>query len=537
MEEKNFLGVDLQQFVTQNKGNSMYYQPIERPGALGQESPAFSTDSTQMEPDFFIAPIQGKIDVLTTSIIEQISRKLSFASLPSRDEIDAYELGELVATYGSEGAPNGELFKQSLQEMGLTAVLREVARKLNETRLSLIDRAILSQPTLAMYTYFRAIVGFNLKDVEGIISNVHSSLVKIKRGLNLELVDVVIDTQYLDANEVDRAFLKEKLGNHKFSYKEGEPAKVIEELYNNRKKGGDLYYKVEEFLASGVVKVPPSANRDVLIEQMVKYLIGAGFAPQPVAPLSQPMGVSLEGNEAEQTAEEGLDASPIQEGSQEEVQEEQVEEVVEEAPKSEYQVEGRIVNSSENPIVGIKVRAWDKDTFGKNDLLGEETLTDEKGYYVIPYTAEDFMDGGRERGGAADIMIHVIDERGRIIARSKVHKDVPKHFMINLKVAELDDFSEKLVGIPKEIEGVLYSKDIRNYRDLTNAQDQLLAAIATASDYDSDLATKMQWKEQAKLANRGRLDELRILQDSLKIQIKNTEESAEETTEMPSADL
>lgn len=72
------------------------------------------------------------------------------------------------------------------------------------------------------------------------------------------------------------------------------------------------------------------------------------------------------------------------------------------AAEAEFMVQGKIRDIDGNPLVGVNVRASDKD-LRSEELLGE-TNTDEEGHYEIAYTAEQFS---RAEKDSADLIVRV----------------------------------------------------------------------------------------------------------------------------------
>ncbi|MEO1624456.1 MAG: hypothetical protein AAFV25_04805 [Bacteroidota bacterium] len=93
-------------------------------------------------------------------------------------------------------------------------------------------------------------------------------------------------------------------------------------------------------------------------------------------------------------------------------------------------VYGVVRGANGQPLAGLRVRAVDQD-FTKDDLLGEEQRTDEKGAYRIEYRREDFVIEGKETTGA-DIIVLVFDEDGELIHQSKAHPDAPTRLRIDI---------------------------------------------------------------------------------------------------------
>ena len=98
----------------------------------------------------------------------------------------------------------------------------------------------------------------------------------------------------------------------------------------------------------------------------------------------------------------------------------------------DYIVQGKITNTRNQPMPGLRVRAVDLDFTGENPL-GQETITEKDGGYRIPYQAEDFIRAGKETTGA-DIIIYIYNDKGEQIYKSDVFKNSPLEQTINLTI-------------------------------------------------------------------------------------------------------
>lgn len=76
-----------------------------------------------------------------------------------------------------------------------------------------------------------------------------------------------------------------------------------------------------------------------------------------------------------------------------------------------YSVRGRVTEPDGSPIVGVKVKAYDR-IFSQNTPLGEAT-TDDRGRYLIHYPAASFLNQGKQ---SPDLDIHAYDAQGERIA-------------------------------------------------------------------------------------------------------------------------
>ena len=116
------------------------------------------------------------------------------------------------------------------------------------------------------------------------------------------------------------------------------------------------------------------------------------------------------------TVDERGEQKPPEDGNQEE----------------EYIVQGRVTNTSHQPLPGLRVRAVDLDFTGENPL-GSEAVTGRDGRYRIPYRAADFIIEGKETTGA-DIIIYIYNEAGTQVYQSEVFKNSPRTQTIDIQV-------------------------------------------------------------------------------------------------------
>src|SRR6185436_1348606 len=93
-----------------------------------------------------------------------------------------------------------------------------------------------------------------------------------------------------------------------------------------------------------------------------------------------------------------------------------------------YVVKG-IVHTDSAPLKRVLVKAFDQDV-AREDLLGE-TTTDQEGHYAIAYTTAQFRRTTKEVGGP-DLIVHVYDAEGQIIAKSKRKRNARAEEIIDL---------------------------------------------------------------------------------------------------------
>src|SRR4249920_1819003 len=96
-----------------------------------------------------------------------------------------------------------------------------------------------------------------------------------------------------------------------------------------------------------------------------------------------------------------------------------------------YTLSGKITNLKGEPLIGLTVRAYDKDPVSPDYVLGR-AVTDEKGLYEIQFTTKDFQVGGVERSGP-DVYIKVFSDED-LLGVSKVKNNSPAKITIDFKV-------------------------------------------------------------------------------------------------------
>ncbi len=95
-------------------------------------------------------------------------------------------------------------------------------------------------------------------------------------------------------------------------------------------------------------------------------------------------------------------------------------------------VSGLVKTETGEPIVGITVRAFDKD-LRHEQLLGTAT-TDSMGFYSINYTADQFR---RSEKKSADLIVRASDMQGNLRAESEILFNAPDQARINLTLKPL----------------------------------------------------------------------------------------------------
>lgn len=88
-------------------------------------------------------------------------------------------------------------------------------------------------------------------------------------------------------------------------------------------------------------------------------------------------------------------------------------------------VKGRIVNAEGEPLGGVKVRVYDKDTF-VDDFLGE-AVTGADGKFRVEFTQADYTPPFSPGEGRPDIYLKLEDQGGRT-HKTAVQKDLSGKF-------------------------------------------------------------------------------------------------------------
>src|SRR6185437_15005103 len=102
-----------------------------------------------------------------------------------------------------------------------------------------------------------------------------------------------------------------------------------------------------------------------------------------------------------------------------------------------FVVEGAVTWPDGRPVVGIVVRAVDKDLRTEQPLgpyapaFRQETVTDARGRYVVPYTSQQFA--GAE-DDTADLIVRALGPGGEVVAASPVMFNAPPQAIINLQI-------------------------------------------------------------------------------------------------------
>lgn len=257
-----------------------FYPNLERIGDLANVNSA-ETGLLINPNQIQISPSRNLLDPLAISALEELSNGLnSLKAAPSRTNVLQLEIGELILEDQLEAAPN-YLLRAKLEQEGFTGELVQASRRLN-TSLSDFNRQILSREGLFFYLAYRVIIGLEVSDVDGIISNMLSAIDVLRAYLNKDLVDRVIEDQSLEIDEAERVQLKDWLSDRAFSYAPGQIIPAVLREFDQLKKGMGLWTMVMTFLNSGEVKLPYGADKEKIAKAMIEYLLDLGYNPSEV---------------------------------------------------------------------------------------------------------------------------------------------------------------------------------------------------------------------------------------------------------------
>lgn len=265
-----------------------YYDGIKRTSDLlktrnfGQGIDSFDL----LISNFFIAPATVNFDPMVEEAIFELNRDLS-GKMKIPDKLGTKEkpilssnllemsIEEFLVEYSGKNGTN--TLVSFLKKNGFTGDLTMVASNINSSTIDQFTRAILSEESNFFYLAFKAIIGSQIKDVEGIGADILNSLGLVKSYINTRLVDKVIAKENLDVSDEEVKNLKATLHNRSISYASGNPEKTIVELVDDLKEGGTLFTAVMKFLNSGKVTLPRSTNKSALAQKMVDYLLKLGY--------------------------------------------------------------------------------------------------------------------------------------------------------------------------------------------------------------------------------------------------------------------
>jgi len=255
-----------------------FYQPFKRTNDLADTRTQRAGKKFRQVEDH-ITPSKEPLDRLVLVAISDLSKAMDHVeNLPSRDQV-VLNIEDWLGVIGIADEPkNG--FKNFLQNEGLTGKLVSAAKRLNSS-LSNVDRHILASDGLFFYCAYRAIVGFNVRDIDGIIANMLTSLDKVKIQLNQMLVDLVIKNQNLNSSPETTSELKKRFSERAISYDVGAVIPTIVAEFKLIKEQGDLYKIVDDFVKNNNIKLPPRVNKATFTSKMVAYLAEIGFEPEP----------------------------------------------------------------------------------------------------------------------------------------------------------------------------------------------------------------------------------------------------------------
>jgi len=248
-----------------------YYQPFKRTNDLAStQTKKIGKKFRQLED--LISPSNEPLDKLVVESISDLSTKMEKLERIPDQKIIISNIGEWI----DKRNPIEDTFKNHLQNLGLTGKLVTVANRLNIS-LNNVDRHILASDGLFFYCAYRAVVGFNVTDADGIIANMIASLDKIKMEVNQNLVDKVIKDQNLKNDATLITKLKSRFAERTIPYEVGMVIPTIVREYKLIDEQGGLFNIVEVFLKKNNIKLPPGIDEAAFSSKMVSYLAEIGY--------------------------------------------------------------------------------------------------------------------------------------------------------------------------------------------------------------------------------------------------------------------
>ncbi len=104
-------------------------------------------------------------------------------------------------------------------------------------------------------------------------------------------------------------------------------------------------------------------------------------------------------------------------------------------PDTKWKITGFVTDREANPLVGIRILAYDKDTAKKDDFLGC-AFTDEEGCFEIGYNEEDFKKKGIvDLEGDPDIYLELLDSESGVSKKTAVRGESDKKEHFDLKIS------------------------------------------------------------------------------------------------------
>lgn len=294
MADTDFFDTLLKPHLNTNGTSGLFYQPIKPTGDLIAASKLKRRNGERLS-ELHIAPPSTRLGSLPTVILDRLNASLILVGAPGADEIVRKEIEDLLSAYGGGNPAARNVLQAALEQKELTGVLNAAARKLNHARLDPVDRAMLSRPNIAMYAFFRAAIGMQVSDIDGIITNVLSSLGKVRSYVNRRLVSEVLDRSNLQADPVEVRTLQDRLAGRTLSFEGDEATRTILDEYRHVKGNAELIDAVNTFLSSGIVAVPDAVNRDHLVREMISYLGRSGFNARAILGLNASFASTTDG--------------------------------------------------------------------------------------------------------------------------------------------------------------------------------------------------------------------------------------------------
>ena len=151
-------------------------------------------------------------------------------------------------------------------------------------------------------------------------------------------------------------------------------------------------------------------------------------------------------------------------------------------------VQGHVYAEDSEPVEGVTVIALDRDLRSMQRL--GETTTDERGYYQIEYTADQFQRGERKY---ADVVIRVMDSFGRYLGESETRFNADFEEEINVTLPQQPPPLSEYEHLLEMLDPVLSNVEIESITDdeiiflagETGLSDDQLRAMRDASINES----------------------------------------------------
>lgn len=148
-----------------------------------------------------------------------------------------------------------------------------------------------------------------------------------------------------------------------------------------------------------------------------------------------------------------------------------------------YKVHGQVKQADGSPLVGVLVRAFDKDLRHEQQL--GEVHTDRQGYYTIAYSQTQFRRAEKQQ---ADLVVRIYNAEGSMLAESEIIFNAQAEEIVNLVISrmesEISEYERLIAEISPLLEGVkidqLTPEDIIFLSGETGLESSLIANLVSA---------------------------------------------------------